>query len=219
MLLPVRAALGTLPGTIIFRAVASTIATLTVALPTRSAEFGTIFVAPIVARAGEAWTFIATAIVTRPLIPLAPRLVVPTVAPAKLAIVAALLEFPVPETSGRTGLVPVATRRTVVAVKLPWGPVTPVTARRGVIVPASQRAFSAKVALVTFALAGKIALVALVAFSGKLPFPAPCGKGAVFAAARPITPAAGSVVFIVVAGHEKLVSSEARMIRCTCGAH
>ncbi|HEY4737005.1 MAG TPA: hypothetical protein VIH63_06390, partial [Xanthobacteraceae bacterium] len=214
--LPVRAALGTLPGTIIFRAVASTIATLAVALPTRTAEFGTILVAPIVARAGEAWTFIATAIVTRPLIPLAPRLVVPTVAPAKLAIVAALLEFPVLETSGRTRLVPVATRRTVVAVKSPGGPVTPVTARRGVIVPASRRAFAAKVALVTFALAGKIALVA---FAGELPFPAPCGKGAVLAAATPITPAAGSVVFIVVAGHEKLVSNEARVIRCTCGAH
>jgi len=88
-----------------------------------------------------------------------------------------------------------------------------VTARRGVIVPASRRAFAAKVALVTFALAGKIALVA---FAGELPFPAPCGKGAVLAAA---TPAAGSVVFIVVAGHEGLVSNEARMIRCACGAH
>ena len=200
-----------------FRAVAPTIAMLAVALPARTAEFWTILMASIVARACEAWTFIATTIVTRPVVALAPRLSVPTVAAAKLAIVAALLEFPVLETSGRPRLIPVATRRTVVAVKSPWGPVTPVTARRGVIVPAPQRTFAAKVALVTFAFAGKIALVA---FSGKLPFPAPRGKGSVLAAATPITPAAGSVVFIVVAGHEKLVSNEARVIRwCACGAH
>jgi len=202
-----------------FRAVAPTIAMLAVALPARTAEFWTILMASIVARACEAWTFIATTIVTRPVVALAPRLSVPAVVAAKLAIVAALLEFPVLETSGRTCLVPVATRRAVVAVKSPGGPVTPVTTRRGVIVPASQRAFAAKVPLVTFALAGKIALIALVAFSGKLPFPAPRGKGSVLAAATPITPAAGSVVFIVVAGHEKLVSNEARVIRCTCGAH
>jgi hypothetical protein len=126
---------------------------------------------------------------------------VSAVAFAELAVVAATFEFPVLKTTGGPRLVTVATRRTVVAVKSSGPPIVAVSARRTVIVATPEGALLAvatKRALLAFARSA-----ALVEFLSETLFPVPTG-GAPFAAHRAVMPAAGSVVFVIVAGHEGL---------------
>jgi hypothetical protein len=205
MLLPVHATFGALARTIKSLVVASAITMFALvlaipwvafAIPPRTTEFRSIVMAPIVARARKPRPFVA-AIVARPLVALPPRFFVAAVAPAKVAVVAAAAGFPVLETPGRMRLVPVATGRTIVAVESPRAPVVAVAARR-VIIPAAERTLLALVAKAALALAGNAALVELL---GKALLPTARG-GTTLAARRAVTPAAGSVVFVVVAGHE-----------------
>jgi hypothetical protein len=77
----------------------------------------------------------------------------------------------------------------------------------------------AKGALVAITLSGKI--LGREAALGKLLLRSPRGAGAALVASGPVTPAAGVVVFVVVAGHEGLtegvkckVQDEWRYARC-----
>src|SRR5262249_22325608 len=104
-----------------------------------------------------------------------------------------------------TCFVPIATRRTVVMVKAPGAPVI-ASAGRIIIVATPEGAlvsFTSERPLV--ALARK---AALVEFFRKALFAAPIG-GTPLSLEVAVAPAAGSVVFIVVAGHEGLVSDQA----------
>jgi hypothetical protein len=171
------------------------------AIPPRTVKFRTI-ITPLVARARETRTLVAPAIVARPVVALAPRLVVSAVSPAKVALVAAAFEFPVLKTTGGTRLVPVATWRTVVAIEASGALVIAVATRRVLVAAAERTILTVAAERPLVALAREAALFELLR---KPLLPIPRG-GTTLAARWSITPAAGSVVFVVVAGHEGLVS-------------
>jgi hypothetical protein len=121
--------------------------------------------------------------------------------PIKLGAVAARLE-------GALLAVAAARRAIAAGAVIAVDPrlVAEIAARSVAVVAATRRAPLAKGALVAIALSGKI--LGPEAALGKLLLRSPRGAGAAFvaslAAARPVTPAAGVVVFVVVAGHEGL---------------
>jgi hypothetical protein len=130
--------------------------------------------------------------------------------------IAARLKRPLlrPAISRRTrGERPVATGTiaggTIVAIALEalGCPIIAKIAARGVVIAAARRAAFAVDAiwpLVAAALALKIlaSRPALAKFLGEFLLGPPGTAGAALATSRPITPAAGIIVFIVVAGHE-----------------
>ncbi len=138
-------------------------------------------------------------------------------------------EFPVLKTGGRAGLITVEIRAVAArgigalfAAVLAAGAVFAVEARRtGRVIPVTAGRCAVAFAGVSLAaarmrllvirsaalgLAGRGALLALAlgrkTALGELLLGSARGAGAAFAASRPVTPAAGIVVFVVIAGHE-----------------
>ena len=138
----------------IIRPVALAILAVGLAIPPIAAKFRTVVMAPLFARARETYAVVTAAIAARPVVPPPPRLCLPALASAEFAPV--LARSPVPETSSRADLVPLAARPTVVAVRSPGAPIIAIAARRVIVAAAERtlafaagrRAFTRRTALV-----------------------------------------------------------------------
>jgi len=146
-------------------------------------------------------------------VPFAPRRAIVT---EMARAIAARLERPLPSPAiarRASGERPVATGTivggTIVAIAMEalGCPIIAKIAARGIVVAAARRTAFAVAAIgplgaVTLALEILAPQPALAKFLGEFLLRAPGAAGAALAASRPITPAAGIVVIIVVAGHE-----------------
>jgi hypothetical protein len=101
-----------------------------------AAEFRTVVMVPLFARARETHAVVTAAIAARPVVAPPPRLCLGALASAEFVPV--LARSPVPETSSRADLVPRAARPTVVAVRSPAVPIIAIAARRVIVVAADR---------------------------------------------------------------------------------